>query len=196
MSEIAVQLENCSRLFGKVRAADRVSLTIRQNEFFTILGASGSGKTTTLRMIAGFEEPDEGRVLIAGQDVTKLPAYKRDVHTVFQDYALFPHLTVRENVAFPLEVKGLPVGKLVDDALALVQLAALGDRKPTQLSGGQQQRVALRVRLSTIHRYYYSTNHSLRLTPKFAPNFGWNSNGSNARPASHSSTSHTIRRKR
>ena len=143
MSEIAVQLENCSRLFGSVRAADRVSLTIHRNEFFTVLGASGSGKTTTLRLIAGFEEPDEGRVIINGEDVSKLPAYKRDVHTVFQDYALFPHLSVSANVAFALEVKGRPDRQRVEDALALVQLTGLADRKPSQLSGGQQQRVAL-----------------------------------------------------
>lgn len=143
MSEIALQLENCSRFFGAVRAADRVSLTIHRNEFFTVLGASGSGKTTTLRLIAGFEEPDEGRVLIGGADVSKLPAYKRDVHTVFQDYALFPHLSVFDNVAFALEVKGRPDRKRVEDALALVQLSGMADRKPAQLSGGQQQRVAL-----------------------------------------------------
>ena len=143
MSEIAVHVENCSRVFGNVRAADRVSLTINRGEFFTILGASGSGKTTTLRMIAGFEEPDEGRIVVNGQDVTKLPAYKRDVHTVFQDYALFPHLSVSDNVAFALEVKGEPDRKRVEDALALVQLSGLADRRPAQLSGGQQQRVAL-----------------------------------------------------
>jgi ABC-type Fe3+/spermidine/putrescine transport system ATPase subunit len=137
VSEIAVQVENCSRSFGAVRAADRVNLTIRQNEFFTMLGASGSGKTTTLRMIAGFEEPDAGRIIINGQDVTKLPAYKRDVHTVFQDYALFPHLSVFENVAFALEVKGRPDRKMVEDALALVQLSGMADRNPSQLSGGQ-----------------------------------------------------------
>jgi spermidine/putrescine transport system ATP-binding protein len=143
VSEIAVQLENCSRIYGSVRAADSVNLTINKGEFFTVLGASGSGKTTTLRLIAGFDEPDEGRVFISGQDVTKLPAYKRDVHTVFQDYALFPHLSVSDNVAFALEVKGRPDRKLVEEALALVQLSTLGTRKPTQLSGGQQQRVAL-----------------------------------------------------
>lgn len=143
MSETTVQLENCSRRFGDVAAADRVSLQIKQGEFFTLLGASGSGKTTTLRMIAGFEEPDEGRVLINGREVTKLPAYKRDVHTVFQDYALFPHLNVFDNVAFALEVKGQPDRKRVEEALALVQLSGMADRKPSQLSGGQQQRVAL-----------------------------------------------------
>ena len=143
MSEIAVNVENCSRHYGNVRAADRVNLQIRQGEFFTMLGASGSGKTTTLRMIAGFETPDEGRVFINGADVTELPAYKRDVHTVFQDYALFPHLSVFDNVSFALEVGGRPDRKRVEDALALVQLSGMTDRKPSQLSGGQQQRVAL-----------------------------------------------------
>jgi spermidine/putrescine transport system ATP-binding protein len=146
MAEQAVILENVTRAFGPVRAADRVSLEIRQGEFFTVLGASGSGKTTTLRLIAGFDTPDEGRVLIGSKDVTKLPAYRRDVHTVFQDYALFPHLTVYENVAFALELRNLKAAELrpkVDEALQLVQLTGFEKRKPSQLSGGQQQRVAL-----------------------------------------------------
>lgn len=146
MAEPAVILEGVSRIYGPVRAADRVSLQINAGEFFTVLGASGSGKTTTLRLIAGFDEPDEGRVIIGGKEVNKLPAYRRDVHTVFQDYALFPHLSVEDNVAFALELKGTPRGevrKLVQDALAMVQLSAHGKRKPAQLSGGQQQRVAL-----------------------------------------------------
>ncbi len=146
MAEQAVVLEAVSKLYGPVRAADRVSLEIRKGEFFTVLGASGSGKTTTLRLIGGFEEADEGRVFIGGKDVTKLPAYRRDVHTVFQDYALFPHLTVFENVSFALQLRNLNARELrqmVEQALTLVQLTGFEKRKPSELSGGQQQRVAL-----------------------------------------------------
>ena len=146
MNDQAVILESVSRAYGNVRAVDNVSLTIHAGEFFTLLGSSGSGKTTTLRLIGGFETPDAGRVLIGGVDVTRLPAYKRNVHTVFQDYALFPHLNVFDNVAFALSLKNLSRDELrrqVGAALELVQLAGYEDRKPGQLSGGQQQRVAL-----------------------------------------------------
>jgi len=142
----AVTLDHCTKRYGAVRAADDVSLEIRSGAFFTILGASGSGKTTCLRMIGGFEMADEGRVLVNGKDVTSLPAHRRDVHTVFQDYALFPHLTVFENVAFALRLKGLESGRVhesVTESLRLVQLTGFESRKPAQLSGGQQQRVAL-----------------------------------------------------
>src|SRR2546423_5958019 len=111
-----------------------------------MLGPSGSGKTTTLRVIAGFERPDEGRVLLRGVDVSDRPPYARDVNTVFQDYALFPHMTVAENVGYGLKVKGVPRGerkRRVDEALQLVRLPGYGKRKPIQLSGGQRQRVAL-----------------------------------------------------
>jgi putative spermidine/putrescine transport system ATP-binding protein len=119
---------------------------VRRGEFFTMLGPSGSGKTTTLRMIAGFEEPDEGRVELGGRDVTGQPPYDRSVNTVFQDYALFPHMTVGENVAYGLRVKGAGKEerrKRASEALATVRLAGYEGRKPNQLSGGQQQRVAL-----------------------------------------------------
>ncbi|HYZ27615.1 MAG TPA: ABC transporter ATP-binding protein, partial [Thermoleophilaceae bacterium] len=134
------------KAFGDVVAVDNVDLEIAHGEFFTMLGPSGSGKTTTLRLIAGFEMPDTGRVELAGRDVTGLPPYERDVNTVFQDYALFPHMTVGENVAYGLRVRG--VGKAerarrADEALALVRLPGFGNRKPIQLSGGQRQRVAL-----------------------------------------------------
>jgi putative spermidine/putrescine transport system ATP-binding protein len=129
-----------------VVAVDGIDLEIAHGEFFTMLGPSGSGKTTTLRLIAGFEIPDGGRVDLGGRDVTRLPPYERDVNTVFQDYALFPHMTVAENVAYGLRVNG--VGKAdrarrADEALAMVRLSGYGDRKPIQLSGGQRQRVAL-----------------------------------------------------
>ena len=132
--------------YGDVTAVDGVDLEIGRGEFFTMLGPSGSGKTTTLRMIAGFERPDEGTVELGGKDVSQLPPYARDVNTVFQDYALFPHMTVQENVEYGLRVKKVARGerrRRAGEALALVQLESYGGRKPAQLSGGQRQRVAL-----------------------------------------------------
>jgi putative spermidine/putrescine transport system ATP-binding protein len=142
----AVSLRGVRRVFGSVVAVDGIDLDIRDGEFFSMLGPSGSGKTTVLRMIAGFEAPDEGSVLLDGHDVTARAPFERDVNTVFQDYALFPHMNVRDNVAYGLRVRGLKKSirsKLADDALAKVRLPDFGDRKPTQLSGGQRQRVAL-----------------------------------------------------
>src|SRR4051812_12577438 len=141
-----VALIGLRKEFGDVVAVDDVNLEIARGEFFTMLGPSGSGKTTTLRLIAGFEMPDAGRVELAGRDVTNLPPYERDVNTVFQDYALFPHMSVAENVEYGLRVRG--VGKReraerAQQALEIVDLAAFGARQPIQLSGGQRQRVAL-----------------------------------------------------
>ena len=132
--------------YGEVLAVRDVDLHVGEGEFFTLLGPSGSGKTTTLRVIAGFEQPDCGRVMLGGEDITHRPPYSRDVNTVFQDYALFPHMTVAENVGYGLKVKR--VGRterrrLVDEVLEMVRLTGYGDRKPVQLSGGQRQRVAL-----------------------------------------------------
>jgi len=143
---LAVQFTHVSRQFGEVKAVDRVSIEIEDGEFFSMLGPSGSGKTTCLRLIAGFEQPNEGSIHIHGEEATGLPPYQRDVNTVFQDYALFPHMNVRDNVAYGLKVKG--VGKQerysrADEALAMVALDGYGERKPVQLSGGQRQRVAL-----------------------------------------------------
>jgi putative spermidine/putrescine transport system ATP-binding protein len=141
-----VRLVGVRKSYGDVVAVDAVDLEVASGEFFTLLGPSGSGKTTTLRLIAGFERPDEGRVELAGRDVTLVPPYARDVNTVFQDYALFPHMTVGENIAYGLRVKGVPRHQrrvAVDEILKIVQLPALRDRKPIQLSGGQRQRVAL-----------------------------------------------------
>jgi putative spermidine/putrescine transport system ATP-binding protein len=145
-SQPAIQFDRVSRHFGEVRAVDDVDLQIREGEFFSLLGPSGSGKTTCLRMIAGFDRPTGGRILLYGQDVSNLPPYERDVNTVFQDYALFPHMTVAENIAYGLMVKGVPRPRRevqVKEMLELVQLPAFGARKPSQLSGGQRQRVAL-----------------------------------------------------
>jgi putative spermidine/putrescine transport system ATP-binding protein len=134
------------KTYGDVVAVADVDLTVGDGEFFTLLGPSGSGKTTTLRVIAGFERPDTGRVTLGGVDITEQPPYARDVNTVFQDYALFPHMTVAENVGYGLKVKGVPRRERatqVADVLKMVRLDAYGDRKPVQLSGGQRQRVAL-----------------------------------------------------
>ncbi|SEI11554.1 ABC transporter ATP-binding protein [Pseudomonas asplenii] len=143
---LAVQFTQVSRQFGEVKAVDRVSIDIQDGEFFSMLGPSGSGKTTCLRLIAGFEQPSAGSIRIHGEEAAGLPPYERDVNTVFQDYALFPHMNVRDNVAYGLKVKG--VGKSerlerAEEALAMVALGGYGERKPVQLSGGQRQRVAL-----------------------------------------------------
>ena len=130
---------------GKVKAVDKVSLQIEQGEFFSMLGPSGSGKTTCLRLMAGFEQPDLGAVRLAGINAVGLPPYQRDVNTVFQDYALFPHLKVWENVAYGLKIRGMGRGDRMaraEEALAMVALDGYGDRKPAALSGGQRQRVA------------------------------------------------------
>jgi len=141
-----VRVTGLRKHYGEVRAVDGVDLDIGQGEFFTMLGPSGSGKTTTLRMIAGFERPDAGTIELDGKDVSSLPPFDRDVNTVFQDYALFPHMTVQENVEYGLRVKKVPKEERrvkAKDALAMVRLEGYGDRKPGQLSGGQRQRVAL-----------------------------------------------------
>jgi putative spermidine/putrescine transport system ATP-binding protein len=146
MSTPAVQFVNVSRHFGDVKAVDEANLDIRDGEFFSMLGPSGSGKTTCLRMIAGFDRPTSGKIFLYSQDVSNLPPYERDVNTVFQDYALFPHMTIEDNIAYGLMIKGIPKKerlKQVDDMLDLVRLPGFGYRKPSQLSGGQRQRVAL-----------------------------------------------------
>ena len=142
----AVVFENVTRAFGDVKAVDGVDLQIRDGEFFTMLGPSGSGKTTCLRMIAGFDRPTSGRVFLHGADVTALPPYERDVNTVFQDYALFPHMSVAENIAYGLKIRkvgGADRARRVEQMLEMVRLPGYGTRRPSQLSGGQRQRVAL-----------------------------------------------------
>jgi putative spermidine/putrescine transport system ATP-binding protein len=145
-AEIDVRVAGLRKRYGEVTAVDGVDLEIGRGEFFTMLGPSGSGKTTTLRVIAGFERPDEGMVELGGKDVSRLPPYARNVNTVFQDYALFPHMTVQENVEYGLRVKKVARGerrRRAGEALALVRLESYGGREPAQLSGGQRQRVAL-----------------------------------------------------
>ncbi|HET7676905.1 MAG TPA: ABC transporter ATP-binding protein [Candidatus Limnocylindrales bacterium] len=141
-----LRLAGLTKLFGDVRAVDDVSLDIPPGEFVTFLGPSGSGKTTTLRMIAGFLEPDSGSVELDGRSLGGVPPYRRDIGMVFQNYALFPHMTAEQNLAFPLEMRGVArdeIKRRVAEALALVRLEPLGRRYPRQLSGGQQQRIAL-----------------------------------------------------
>jgi putative spermidine/putrescine transport system ATP-binding protein len=145
-TSIAVSFRDVSRHYGAVKAVDGVSFDILDGEFFAMLGPSGSGKTTCLRLIAGFEQPSGGVVAIHGRDMAGVPPYDRDVNTVFQDYALFPHMTVAENVAYGLMIKKVPAAsraKRAEEMLAMVKLAGFGARKPSQLSGGQRQRVAL-----------------------------------------------------
>jgi putative spermidine/putrescine transport system ATP-binding protein len=142
----AVRFVEVSRHYGVVKAVDGVSFDIADGEFFSLLGPSGSGKTTCLRLIAGFEQPDAGAVLIHGRDMAGVPPYERDVNTVFQDYALFPHMTVAENVAYALMIRKVPKSERrarAEEMLEMVKLGGLGGRKPGQLSGGQRQRVAL-----------------------------------------------------
>ena len=146
----AIEIVEVDKIFGggtdRVIALDRVSVSIRENEFFTLLGPSGCGKTTLLRLIAGFEQPTAGRILLEGQDISRLAPYDRPVNTVFQSYALFPHMTVEQNIAFALQMLEKPadeIGETVSRMLRLVRMEALRDRRIEQISGGQQQRVAL-----------------------------------------------------
>ena len=142
----AIEFRGVTRAYGVTRAVDDVSLNVAPGEFFSMLGPSGSGKTTCLRLIAGFEAPDAGAVLLDGRDVSSVPPYERDVNTVFQDYALFPHMNVLTNVAYGLRVRNVPMSERTQraaEALAMVKLEGFGERRPGQLSGGQKQRVAL-----------------------------------------------------
>ncbi|MCT8998830.1 ABC transporter ATP-binding protein [Chelativorans intermedius] len=141
-----VHLDKITKRFGKTVAVDRLDMEIMAGEFVTFLGPSGCGKSTTLRMLGGFETPDEGRIVLAGEDVTGRPPNRRDVNMVFQDYALFPHMTVSQNIAFGLELKGktrAEIDRRTGELLDFLQLSGFGDRTPEQLSGGQRQRVAL-----------------------------------------------------
>ncbi|MGH8433187.1 MAG: ABC transporter ATP-binding protein [Pseudomonas sp.] len=141
-----VSLRNLSKHYGGFKAVDDVSLEIQDGEFLTFLGSSGSGKTTTLSMLAGFETPSAGEILVEGQSLVRVPPHKRNIGMVFQRYSLFPHLSVRDNIGFPLSIRKRDAGeraRRVEDMLKLVQLEQFAERRPTQLSGGQQQRVAI-----------------------------------------------------
>ena len=150
-ADVAVEVRSVSKVFGtstehQVRALDDVSVAINENEFFTLLGPSGCGKTTLLRLVAGFDHPTSGQIYLNGDDISALPPYQRPVNTVFQNYALFPHMTVADNISFGLEMQDkskAEVKRTVDDMLRLVKMEDLRNRKISQISGGQQQRVAL-----------------------------------------------------
>ena len=145
-SPVIISIRGLTRSFGDVHAVTGIDLDIYEGEFITLLGPSGSGKTTVLRMIAGFEKPDAGSISLSGKDVSQLPPYERDVNTVFQDYALFPHMNVLSNIEYGLRVKGVAKAERLErasEALHQVRLEGYGERKPSQLSGGQRQRVAL-----------------------------------------------------
>lgn len=145
-SPVIISIRGLTRSFGDVHAVTGIDLDIYEGEFITLLGPSGSGKTTVLRMIAGFEKPDAGSISLSGKDVSQLPPYERDVNTVFQDYALFPHMNVLSNIEYGLRVKGVAKAERLEratEALHQVRLGGYGERKPSQLSGGQRQRVAL-----------------------------------------------------
>ena len=153
MGETILELQNIAKHFGDTDVLNGISISIGKGEFITLLGPSGCGKTTTLRIIAGLETPDEGRVILNGQDVTDSEPNKRDVNTVFQNYALFPHMTVAANIGYSLKLKKRPkdeIKKAVDDALALVQLSGYGKRMPAELSGGQRQ--ALTLLMATLRK--------------------------------------------
>ncbi|MGI9488331.1 MAG: ABC transporter ATP-binding protein [Geminicoccaceae bacterium] len=146
MTEAVIDIQSVTKRFGELTAVDAISVELAEGEFFALLGPSGCGKTTLLRIIAGFEDPDEGRVLLDGEDMTPLRANRRPINLMFQSYALFPHMSVRGNISYGLEMESLPASEIasrVDDILDMVQLTDLAGRKPDQLSGGQKQRVAL-----------------------------------------------------
>src|SRR5215510_15828253 len=145
-ADIDIRIVGLRKRYGDVAAVDGVDLDVGRGEFFTLLGPSGSGKTTTLRMIAGFERPDGGTVELGGREISRVPPYARDVNTVFQDYALFPHMSVAQNIEYGMRVRGIGRPERrnrAQRALDMVRLTGLGERKPAQLSGGQRQRVAL-----------------------------------------------------
>src|SRR3989441_4950385 len=142
----ALRVQGVRKTYGQIVAVAGIDLTVEEGEFFTLLGPSGSGKTTLLRLIAGFERPDSGKIELGGRDVTSVPPHLRETNTVFQDYALFPHMTVGENIGYGLRVKGVPAAERrerVERAVRMVRLVGLDQRRPNQLSGGQRQRVAL-----------------------------------------------------
>ena len=189
--QVEVRLVQVVKKFGDVNAVDHIDLEVQDGEFFSLLGPSGCGKTTTLRMIGGFEQPTSGVIELHGEDVTWLPPFRRNVNTVFQNYALFPHLTIFENVAFGLRRKGVKDSEVktrVTEMLKLVELPGYERRKPKEISGGQAQRVALARALINRPPSCSSTSRSARSTSSCASRCRSSSSASSARSASRSST--------
>lgn len=169
MGEVLLELKDIKKKFDGVGVLEGINLSIERGEFITFLGSSGCGKTTTLRIIAGLETPDSGRVILEGRDVTDLPPHKRDVNTVFQNYALFPHMTVGENVGYGLKIRKVPkdqIRKKVKEMLELVQLSGYEKRKPGELSGGQKQRVAIARALANDPEIILSDESTSALDPR------------------------------
>jgi ABC-type glutathione transport system ATPase component len=194
-----VRLRGLVRRFGDVVAVDHVDLDVEAGEFFALLGPSGSGKTTTLRIIAGFELPDEGSVELGRRDVTRLPPYARDVNTVFQDYALFPHLSVADNVEYGLRISKVPKAerrRLAQEALEMVRLPRHGDRRPRSSPAASASASRSRARSSTGRACCCSTSRSAHWTSSCARACRPSSSASRTRSASRSSTSPTTRRRR
>jgi spermidine/putrescine transport system ATP-binding protein len=188
-----LRLVNITKSYGDFTAVQDLSLTIPAGSFFALLGPSGCGKTTTLRMVAGLEEPTQGSIFLGDQDITYTKPYQRPINTVFQNYALFPHLSIFENIAFGLRRRGIKdVDAAVNKALELVELPHLAQRKPTQLSGGQQQRIA---QLLIAQRCCCSMSHSVPSISSFVVRCRLNSSGFRRKSDSHSSTLHTIKKK-
>ena len=171
-----VELRNVTKRFGAYEALKEASFEIRAGEFMTFLGPSGCGKTTCLRLISGFDTPTSGQIFLDGKDLTFEPPYRRDVNQVFQNYALFPHLTIYENIAFGLRMKKIPPTQIRERVERVVKMTSLEDfttRKPAQLSGGQRQRVALARAIVANPRSSFSTNPSAPSTPSSAPRCEW-----------------------
>jgi spermidine/putrescine transport system ATP-binding protein len=191
-----LRLTRITKSYGDFTAVNDLSLTIPEGSFFALLGPSGCGKTTTLRMIAGLEEPTVGSIHLGSTDITTKRPYQRPINTVFQNYALFPHLTIFENIAFGLRRRGIKnVDADVNKVLELVELPHLAQRKPTQLSGGQQQRIALARAILTVLRFFCWMSHWVHLISNFVVRCRLSSSGSSARLDLLSFTSLTIRKK-
>jgi spermidine/putrescine transport system ATP-binding protein len=194
-----VELRDVVKSFGDVAAVDHVDLVVPAGEFLALLGPSGCGKTTTLRIIAGFEQPTAGEVLVAGRSMLGVPPHKREVNTVFQHYALFPHMRVLDNVAYGLKQRGVAKAereRQAADALAMVRMEGFERRRPAEMSGGQQQRVALARALVMRPACCSSTSRSAPWTSSCAARCRWSSRASRTRSASRSSSSPTTRRRR
>lgn len=198
MADAILELDRLTKRFGRTVTADRLSLTVSRGEFFTFLGPSGSGKSTILRMIAGLVAPDSGRIEIDGKDVARMPPWRRNLGMMFQQYAVFPHMNVSENIGYGLKVRGVPraeISRRVTEMVDLVGLAGLADKSVSNLSGGEQQRVALARALAPRRACFCSMSRFPRSTRRFAGPCRSSSPTFTRRPARHFSMSPMIRRK-